>query len=168
MKILLQVTKNTVWVIGRSSATSQFIDQLSSGSQVLSLRTADNVTSMVTAFHIEPAERRQVIFVLTAGLTYADLLTLGAFKSANPTIPIAICFSSAQLDLVSYAWALNFTAYLTTTDSSSYAQELLGHILTKPQSPVSYSAVFREWLRQYGILFENDQLPFSQTNEFGI
>ncbi len=158
MKPLVNVSTATVWVIGRSSASAQLINQLSPFSHSLAFRKVRRVGQVGLTIQAEQRDCQQVIVVTTATLDFADLDELRILKNNRPDVSIVICFSSAHLGIVSYAWALDFAAYFTIDDSSEESYQIVSQSLRTPQREVLHSSVFQQWLRQYGILFEHDQV----------
>lgn len=155
----LDVSINKIWVVGRSSATTRLLNQLNPIVTTLSFCNANTIASVVDRLSVTSAGQQQMVIACTAGLTYTELIALYQFSRSTPNVPIAICFSSAQLDLISYAWPLGFAAYLTADDSSADCALLTRQLVEQPQSQPLLSPVFRKWLRSYGILFENDKSP---------
>ena len=160
MKPFVNLSTATIWVVGRSSATAQLINQLSPFAHSLAFQKVPCVNTLIQVMKPESPDHQQVIIVPTDKLDYADLDVLQTLTVDRPTVRIAVCFSTAHLGMLSYAWALDFAVYFTTDDAASECNQLITRLMNSPQNDLLYSTVFREWLRRYGILFEHDQLPF--------
>lgn len=155
-----EIIKRRVWVVGRASATDILINQLSPLACSLAFRKTSHLQHVIEAIKIQAVGYHQMIIVLSATLTYADLDALRQLTVSRSDISVAICFSTAHLGIISYAWALEFAAYFTMYDAPLESQRVITRLIDgTPESSV-YSEVFCEWLRQYGILFEHDQEPF--------
>lgn len=156
-----ELTKCRAWVVGRASATDTLINHLSSLTCLLAFRKTSHLQHVVETVQNQPVGHQQLIIVLSATLTYADLDALRQLSVSRSDISVAVCFSTAHLGIISYAWALEFAAYFTGQDAALESRRVITQLIDgTPESSV-YSEVFCEWLRRYGILFEHDREPFS-------
>ena len=156
-----ELTKHQVWVVGRASAADMLINYLGPLTCLLAFRKTTQLHHIIETVQNQPVGHQQVIIVLSATLTYADLNALRQLTVSRSDISVAVCFSTAHLGIISYAWALEFTAYFTGQDAALESRRVITQLIDgTPESSV-YSEVFCEWLRRYGILFEYDREPFS-------
>ena len=156
MKPFVSCSVSTIWVTGRSAIASKLIRQFSSSPHTLSFRKTTHFNRLEQPLYERSVNAKQVVICDVSHLNYSELRALQQLQLNSPTVLIVACFSSARLDILSYAWALDFAAYCTIDDSPIDATQLLSTLLEMSWHSPLHSPMFKQWLGRYGILFEQD------------